>query len=333
MKNRVFVLDRRGHPLMPCTAKKARLLLSKGRARVHRYVPFTIRIVDRLLEDSALQPVQIKLDPGSKATGIAVVRGEYSDFTAIHGLYLMELEHRGQRISLQLQQRSMYRRNRRSRKTRYRKARFSNRTKPKGWLAPSLVHRIQSTMSWVRRFQKLVPVTALAQELVRFDTQQLENPDISGIEYQQGTLAGYEVREYLLEKYNRCCVYCGKSAMDVTVQIDHVVPRAHGGSNRVSNLVLACWKCNATKGSQPVEIFLVKKPEVLRQILASLKRPLKDAAAVNATRWRLYESLRATGLPVSVGTGGRTKWNRSRFGIPKTHAHDALCVGAVESFS
>jgi 5-methylcytosine-specific restriction endonuclease McrA len=182
-------------------------------------------------------------------------------------------------------------------------------------------------LSWVGRLRRWVPVRRIAVERVRFDTQVLERPGLGGVEYQQGALAGYELREYLLEKWSRHCVYCGMA--DVALQVEHVRPKAHGGSSRASNLVLACEDCNQAKGSRPVEAFLAKKPETLARILAGLKRPLADAAAVNATRWALWRALVATGLDVEAASGGRTKWNRSRLGVPKMHALDALCVGEV----
>lgn len=314
---------------MPCSEKRARLMLARGRARVVRLYPFTIRLVDRLTANSALQPVAVKLDPGSKATGIAVVREESGNKGAAV-LFLAELQHRGKQISEALTARSAMRRRRRG-NLRHRPARFDNRTKPKGWLAPSLRHRVDTAASWIGRLRRLAPVTGLATELVRFDMQLLEKPDISGVGYQRGTLAGYELREFLLNKWNRACAYCG--AVDVPLQIDHIVPRARGGSNRESNLTLACEPCNQDKGAQPVEQFLAKRPSVLARVKATARRSLKDAAAVNATRWALFNLLKGTGLPVETGSGGRTKWNRSRLGIPKTHALDAACVGTVEALS
>ena len=185
----VFVLDRRGKPLMPCSEKRARLLLTRGRARVHRVVP-------------------------------------------------------------------------------------------------------------------------------------LQNPQISGVAYQQGTLAGYEVREYLLEQWGRRCAYC--TGDGVPLEIDHITPRSRGGSDRVTNLTLACHPCNQAKGNRSAAEF--GHPE----IEAKAKQSLGDAAAVNSTRWSLLNALTATGLAVETGTGGRTKWNRTRLGVPKTHALDAACVGVVE---
>lgn len=331
----VFVLDRNGKPLMPCSEKRARLLLARGRARVHRVLPFVIRLIDRHVADCELQPVRIKLDPGSKTTGIALVRdvpeidvdtGEVLQGVAV--LNLFELVHRGRQISEALTARRSMRRARRNRKTRYRAARFLNRTRSKGWLAPSLQHRIDTVTSWVKRIRRWAPVSGLSQELVRFDMQAMENPEISGVEYQQGTLAGYETREYLLEKWGRQCCYCDTS--DVPLNVEHIRPKAKGGSNRVSNLAIACVACNQKKGVRDIEDFLSKQPDRLKRIKAQLKRPLKDAAAVNATRWALLTALQATGLSVEIASGGRTKFNRHMLSIPKTHALDAACVGRVD---
>jgi len=320
----VFVLDKHKKPLMPCSEKRARLMLERGRARVHRLHPFTVRLVDRVAADSVLQPIAVKLDPGSKTTGIAAVR----EGGAV--LFLGELQHRGRQISEALTARGAMRRRRRG-NLRYRPARFDNRTKPKGWLPPSLQHRVDTVSSWVARLRRALPVTSIATELVRFDMQLLENPDISGVGYQQGTLAGYELREFLLNKWNRACAYCG--VVNVPLQIEHIHSKARGGSNRESNLTLACQPCNQEKGAQPVEVYLAGRPAVLARIKATAKRPLKDAAAVNATRWALFNRLKQAGLPVSTGSGGRTKWNRSRLGIPKTHSLDAACVGEVDALS
>ncbi len=236
----VFVLDKRKKPLMPCHPARARELLREGRAVVHKIAPFTIRLKDRIGGET--QPVRVKIDPGSKATGLAVVREEETDGeTTAHVLFQSEIHHRGPQIKKKLDQRRAFRRRRRGH-LRYRKPRFANRTRPEGWLPPSLRHRVDSTVSWVERLRSLVPVSGLSQELVRFDMQKIDNPEIAGVEYQQGTLAGYEVREYLLEKWGRTCAYCG--AGNVPLEIDHIHPRSQGGSDRVSNLTLACRVCN-----------------------------------------------------------------------------------------
>ena len=320
----VYVLDKQGHPLMPCSEKRARLLLERGRARVHRQMPFVIRLTDRLQSESQCQPLSIKIDPGSKFTGIAVVRQQNKQ---VYVLSLIELVHRGAMIQKALLQRADYRRRRRSQNLRYRAPRFDNRTRKDGWLPPSLQHRVDTTMSWVQRLRRWAPVTDLAVERVKFDMHLMQNPEISGVEYQQGALQGYEVREYLLEKWGRKCMYC--QAENTPLQIEHIVARANGGSDRASNLGLACDPCNKRKGKLLIEVFLKKKPELLKQILAKAKTTLRDAAAVNATRNALFNELLKTGLPVETGTGGQTKFNRRTHGLPKTHALDAACVGEI----
>jgi 5-methylcytosine-specific restriction endonuclease McrA len=291
----------------------ARRWLTQGKAAVFRRHPFTIVLNSISREQQS--SLRLKLDPGSKTTGLAVVND-----AAGRVIWAAELSHRGQAITTKLVDRRATRRNRRQRKTRYRAARINNRRAREGKLPPSLESRVANVLTWVSRLRRLCLLEALSLELVRFDTQLMEHPEIRGVEYQQGILAGYEVKEYLLEKWDRRCVYRGKTG--VPLEIEHIVPKARGGSNRVSNLTLACKLCNEKKGAQTATEF--GHPEVQAQA----KRPLKDAAAVNSTRWALYQRLKATGLPMEVGTGGRTKWNRTRRGFPKTHWRDAACVGA-----
>ena len=297
----------------------ARRLLTSGKAAVYRRYPFTI-ILGEAVENPQVQPLRVKLDPGSKATGIAIVNDASGEV-----VFAAELQHRGHEIKKALDSRRAVRRSRRQRKTRYRKPRYSNRKRPKGWLPPSLQSRISNVLTWVHRLQKFCHITAISTELVKFDMQVIDNPDISGIEYQQGTLQGYETREYLLEKWDRKCAYCGKSG--IPLQIEHIVARANGGTNRISNLCLACEKCNVAKGTRDIKDFLKKKPEVLKRVLAQAKAPLKDASTVNATRWALLERLKVLGLPVECGSGGLTKFNRTVRELPKAHWLDAICVG------
>ncbi len=319
MSNYVFVIDTNKKPCNPVHPGTARHLLKSGKAAVFRRFPFTIILKTESTE--SVREIQLKIDPGSKTTGIALTQ----NYNVIWGA---ELSHRGYAIHISLESRSSIRRGRRNRHTRYRKVRWLNRARRKGWLAPSLQHRVDTTLTWVNKLIKFTPISGISQELVRFDLQQLENPEISGIEYQQGELAGYEVREYLLNKWDRKCAYC--DAENIPLQIEHIHPKAKGGSNRISNLCLACEKCNIKKGTQDIEKFLAKKPEVLKKILSQAKRPLVDAAAVNSTRWALFSRLKEKGLSVTTGSGGLTKFNRTRMELPKTHWLDAACVGSVE---
>jgi len=317
--SKIFVLDTNKRPLDPIHPAQARQLLRNKQAAIFRRFPFTI-ILKKACPDIETSPLRLKIDPGAKFTGMALVNDSTGEV-----VFAAELKHRGFAIRDALTSRRQLRRGRRTRKTRYRQPRFLNRTRPEGWLAPSLQSRIENIKTWVKKLSKFAPIEAISQELVRFDMQLMSNPDIQGKEYQQGTLAGYETREYLLEKWNRECAYCG--VKDVPFQVEHIQPRAKGGSNSITNLTLSCEKCNTKKGTKDIKEFLKKDPTRLQKIMKQAKRPLADAAAVNTTRFVLLEVLKATGLPVETGSGGLTKFNRSQQKLDKTHWIDAACVG------
>ena len=226
--NYVFVLDANKQPLNPIHSGWARKLLSSGRASIYRRYPFTIILKCKVV-DAEIHALRLKIDPGSKRTGLAIVNDKTGDV-----VFAAEVEHRGEQIKKAMDSRRVLRRGRRSCKTRYRKPRFLNRKRKEGWLPPSLMSRIYNIETWIRRLRQLCPIVALSLELVKFDTQAMQNPEISGVEYQQGELQGYEIREYLLEKFGRRCVYCGEE--NVPLQVEHIIPKTRGGSNRVSNL-------------------------------------------------------------------------------------------------
>ena len=316
--SKVFVLDIYKRPLDPIHPAQARLLLRNKKAAVFKRFPFTI-IFKKLIVKFP-EPLRIKFDPGAKTTGIAIV----NDLTG-EIVFAAELQHRGFAIRESLTSRRQLRRGRRARKTRYRQPRFVNRKRSDGWLPPSLMSRVENIETWFSKLRALAPIKFVSVELVRFDTQLMQNPEIQGKEYQQGTLAGYETREYLLEKFGRKCAYCDKQ--NVPLQIEHIHPRSKAGSNRISNLTLSCEKCNVKKGTTNIRDFLKKDPSKLEKILRESKKPLADTAAVNATRWKVYEILKNSLLPVETGSGGLTKFNRSQQGLEKTHWIDAACVG------
>ncbi len=311
---KVPVLDTTRKPLAPTTPRRARLLLKRGKASVFQPRPFTI-ILKREVEDPSTPDLRLKIDPGSKTTGIAIVDQESGEV-----VFAAEIEHRGEAIKKRLDARRAVRRNRRGRKTRYRKPRFDNRRRPNGWLPPSLRSRVENVHTWTRRLTRAYPIKGIAIELARFDTQLMQNHEIEGVEYQQGELQGFEMREYVLIKFNHRCVYAGaKSPCDEVLNVDHLVPRSRGGSNRLSNLVCACRKHNEEKSNLSLGEF--------SPIKARAKEPLKDAAAVNSTRWALLNRLKCSGMLVETGSGGLTKFNRTRRGLPKEHWIDAACVG------
>ncbi|MGM0412514.1 MAG: RNA-guided endonuclease IscB [Pseudomonadota bacterium] len=333
-QQRVFVQDPEGNPLMPCHPARARWLLRAGRARVVRRVPFTVQVLDRDPKDSAVQPVSLRLDPGAKTTGVALVaEGE----RGARVVWAAELTHRSQAIRARITDRRMYRRGRRSRKTRHRAPRFDNRTRPEGWLPPSLRSRVDNTRTWAERLAARAPVSTVVVETTRFDVHALSaGKPLSGVEYQQGTLQSWELREYLLYRHNHTCAYCQGESRDPVLEIEHVQPRSRGGSDRVANLVIACRTCNTAKGNRtPGEWAAALGRTKLDQARAKAalaieagKRPtLRDAAAMNASRYAVGRAVKILGLPVTFTSGGRTKANRSSQDYPKAHWIDAACTG------
>ena len=317
---RVFVLDRTKKPLMPGCSARARELLRKGKAAIFRLHPFTIILLHR--EGGETQQVELKIDPGSKTTGIALI-AFFKEATQL--IWAANLTHRGEACKSALETRRALRRGRRFRNTRYRLPRFNNRTRPAGWLPPSLKSRVDNIYHWTRRLSRFAPLSKIALETVRFDTQKMQNERDSSVEYSQGSLMGYEVREYLLEKWGRKCAYC--NACEVRLEIDHIVAKSRGGTDRVTNLVICCRPCNEKKGSHPVQAFLKSNPTKLTQILKVSQTSLKDTASVNATRHATQATLITLGLPITCWSGGLTKFNRCKQKLLKDHWIDAACVG------
>ncbi|WP_326589626.1 RNA-guided endonuclease IscB [Streptomyces sp. NBC_01294] len=330
----MFVLAKGGEPLMPCHPARARALLDSGRAVVARRAPFAIRLKHRTRTGSTVEGVQLRLDPGSKATGIAItderrqVDPQARAPVVRRGLIAIELRHRGQQIHRGMMRRAGYRRRRRSANLRYRAPRYENRPRPAGWLPPSLRHRIDATLSLVTRLCRYAPVVEIHVEQVAFDTAAVAGVRPSEIRGNpDSTLAGSEVREFLLAKWNRSCAYCG--ATGVPLNIEHVRPRSRGGSDRMSNLVLACIPCNQAKGTSRVEEFLSGQPTRLADVITQLRKPLQDVAVMNATRLQVVEALTTLGVPVHTWSGGRTRWNRFAARLPKSHTLDALATGVI----
>lgn len=316
----IFLVDKKNRPLNMLHPAQGRKFLTAGKASVISNYPFILKLKHEVKEP-LLNEYTIKLDPGAKTTGISILQDNKIMFCA-------ELEHRVFNIVDALKDRAMHRRFRRARHTRYRKARFLNRGGNKeGWIPPSFRSRINNIVHWVKKLMAICPITNIVIEHCKFDTQLMDNPEIKGVEYQQGTLLGYEVRQYLLEKFNYKCAYCGNS--NTALQIEHIQPKAKGGSNRLSNLTIACEKCNIRKGKMTLQEFGKKAKKDFSAIQKQAEKTikLKDTAIMNSSRWKTFEELN-TLAPVTCGTGGRTKFNRTINNLPKTHYFDAACVGS-----
>jgi 5-methylcytosine-specific restriction endonuclease McrA len=308
---KVFVLSKEGKPLMPTTPRRARGWLKAKSARVVRQEPFTIRLC--FATKAHVQPAKVGVDPGSKEVGIAAIA---------NGEVVFQAEiHLRDDITEKMTQRRQHRRNRRARKTRYREARSDNRRRPEGWLPPSLHSKAEATVKAVGFIASFVPVGRVTVEVGSFDTQKMQNRDITHLDYQQGELQGYFLRAYVLEKWQRKCAYC--DGREVPLEIEHIVPKSRGGSSRASNLTLACHACNQRKGQQTAAEF------GFPDVQAKARVALKDAAHVSAVKSRVVHDLQAVfgESQVSLTYGYETKYKRIQvFDLPKSHTNDAVAI-------
>ena len=204
---------------------KVRRLLKSGKAKVFRYEPFTIQLLYETTEYT--QDVTLGVDAGYQTIG-------FSATTKNEELISGELELLSG-MSERLKERAMYRRMRRARK-RYRPPRFNNRRRAKGWLAPSIQHKLDSHIRLVDILTSILPVTEIIVEVANFDIQAIKNPSISGIAYQQGQQAGFwNLREYILHRDGHKCqnTNCKNKSKEKILQIHHIVtyrkiePTAH----------------------------------------------------------------------------------------------------------
>lgn len=308
----IYVLAPSGQPLMPTRRhNKVWYWLRKGMAKVVRREPFTIQLC---FETTAYkQAVTVGVDTGSKTVGIAAT---------LNGAVVYQAEvHLRTDIAERMIQRQQYRRTRRGRKTRYRPARWANRRRLAGWLPPSVRSKAEATVKAVGLVASCLPVERLNVEIAGFDTQKMHHPEIAGMAYQQGDLFGYHLREYLLEKWQRRCAYC--QSQGIPLQIEHIVPKGRGGSDRASNLTLACEPCNLRKGTRTAGEF--GYPEVQKQA----RVPLKDAAHVSSLKTAVLQQLRSRfgAAHVTVTYGYETKYQRIQvLGWPKSHTNDAVAI-------
>ena len=316
------VLDQNGKPLMPTTRLgKVYRLLKTQKAHIVSYEPFTIQL-NYEPDTHIIQPMTLGVDSGAIHSGYSVAN-EHREY------YSAEVVARDD-ISKRLSDRHMYRRNRRYRKTRYRKPRFNNRkNKKKGWLPPSLEQKVAVQLNEIDHLHHYFPIGKIIVETAEFDIQKIKNPNISGIEYQQGTLQGYNIRNYLLEKHNRKCFYCGKTVSKF--EVEHMIPKARGGSNRIDNLTLSCHECNQEKDTLTAEEFIkqtlpAKKATAKLKQLPNEKRLFEYMAYMNATRWALYNVIDEKYSNVEMTYGYITKYNRIQADLPKAHHIDAKCI-------
>ena len=302
----VYVINKQGQALMPTERfGKVRRLLKNSLAHVVCRIPFTIQL-DYDTTDYT-QPVSLGVDAGSKHIGISATTSEKE-------LYAADVELRNDIVD-KLSTRREQRRTRRSR-LRYRKARFNNRvsSKRKGWLAPSVENKIQTHLTVVEKIHKFLPITNIVVEIASFDIQKINNPIISGSEYQQGEqLDFFNVREYVLFRDNHICQHCKGKSKDKVLNVHHIESRKAGGDSP-NNLITLCETCHKAYHRGEFELN-VKRGKSFR-----------DAAFMGIMRWSFYDRLKNIYPNVSMTFGYITKNTRITNNLPKDHYVDARCI-------
>ena len=295
---------------MPCSQRKARLLLKQKKAKIVGYKPFTIQL--RYATGEAKQEVIVGIDEGARHVGIAIVsqdkvlaKGEVELRQDVHSLLLT---------------RAQYRRSRRFRKTRYRKARFLNRKKPEGWLPPSIQAKLDANFAWIDRFCSLVPNPKLRIEVGKFDVAKMISPEIQGMDYQHGQTYGYyDVRYYVFARDEYTCQVCKKKGK--ILHTHHIIYRSEGGTDRADNLMTVCTDCHTSENHKPGGILYkwMKEHKKTKQY--------KEPSFMNTLRiwtFRKYPNAEIT-------YGSETSPRRKELGLEKTHYNDAIAITGVKS--
>lgn len=339
----VILLDKNKKPAGFTTEAHLRRLTEKHHAVIYRKYPCVAILTKRDVRDfKNVRSFRIKIDPGAKHTGIAVVCNETDEV-----VFFMQIEHRGEQVKSKLDTRRAVRRNRRNRETGYRRCKYRTGSfdskRDEDWLPPSVKSTVNNIINWVKRLSRWILITECSVEAVRFDAQLIDNPNVEGEEYQHGELFGYELREYLLDKYGHKCQYCNGESGDSVLEWEHIIPKSRGGSDSIKNATLSCRSCNQEKSNKRPEewaVIIKMKPNLteldkarINGIESVMKGKIKKSnrycAWVNSSRRYLEKNLFSMFDNVECSSGGRTKYNRMSLNMPKDHHFDALCVGNV----
>lgn len=302
----VYVQDIDSKPMMPTTRHgKVRRLLKDNKAVVVNTCPFTIKLMYKTSDYK--QEIVLGVDAGTKHVGLSAT-------TKSKELYSGEVILRNDVVEL-LSTRRELRRTRRNR-LRYRKPRFENRIKSKrlGWVAPSVRHRIDAHIRVIDNVCSILPISRIIVEVAQFDTQKINNPNISGNEYQKGDQLGFwNVREYVLTRDGHKCQHCKGKSKDHILNVHHIESRKTGGDSP-SNLITLCETCHKEYHKGNIDLK-VKRGKSLR-----------DAAVMGIMKWKLYDELKSKYDNVSMTFGYITKYNRIKYGIEKSHTSDAFVI-------
>lgn len=306
----VYVLDQENNPLMPTSRHgKVRRLLNSGKAKVVKNNPFTIKLLYKSTKHK--QKVTLGVDAGSKVVGLSATTKKKEVFAS-------EVILRNDIVKL-IATKQQNRRTKRNR-LRYRKARFNNRTKfkKKGWLAPSVKHKIDTHLTAISNIYDILPISKIIVETASFDTQKLKNDKINGYQYQQGNQLGFwNVRQYVLFRDNHKCQHCKGKSKDNVLNVHHIESRQTGGDSP-SNLITLCNTCHDDHHKGKIDLKIKRG------------KSYKDATFMGIMRWSFYNKLKETYIPLNIEVkntyGYLTKNKRIENNLPKEHCIDAFCI-------
>jgi 5-methylcytosine-specific restriction endonuclease McrA len=310
----VYVLNKNGQPLMPTNRHgKVKHLLRDGKAKVVKKCPFTIK----LLYDSTIhtQNLTLGVDTGSGTIGAAV-----SDDNG-NICYMSKVKIRND-IADKMKQRLKYRRNRRNRKTRYRKARWLNRKNSikSDRFSPTMVSKFNSHTKEIEYVKSILPITTLVLEAGQFDTHLMKNPSLANPKvkswgYQKGINYGFEnTKAMVLNRDNHTCQCCNGKHKDSKLEVHHIIYRSQGGSDEESNLITLCHTCHKDLHAGKITLKLDGKE----------KGTLKYATQMNSIRCQMLRH-----YPYVIETFGMvTKANRLSMGLEKDHHIDACVIAS-----
>lgn len=307
----VYVISQDDQPLMPCSNPIARLLLKQGKAKVKSRDPFTIKLT--YATTGYTQDLTLGVDTGSGTIGTAVST-DNGDI-----VYMSEVVVRND-ITDKMTQRATYRRNRRNRKTRYRKTRWLNRKNSikSDRFNPTMTSKLHSHVKEIEYIKSILPITTMVFETGQFDTHLMKNPSLDNPKvrpwgYQKGANYGFEnTKAMVLNRDHYTCQYCKGKHKDSKLEVHHIVFRSQGGSDEESNLITLCHTCHKNLHSGKIRLKLSGK----------VKGNLKYATQMNSIRKQLFKL-----YPNAIETFGYvTKANRLRLGVSKEHYYDACTI-------
>jgi len=307
----VYVISRHGKPLMPCSPRKARILLKTGKAKVIKREPFTIKLLYG--SGTATQKLTLGLDTGSSKVGSAVVNEETDEV-----VYMSEVTIRND-ITRKMTRRATARRNRRSRKTRYRPARWANRRNSirKDRFSPTMVSKINSYLKEIDFVCSILPVSKLIIETCTFDPHALKNPAVLKNKwlYQKGINYSFEnTRAYVLNRDSYKCQHCEGKTKNKKLEVHHIIFKRNNGSDEAENLITLCKTCHDK----------LHKGDIKLKKIGKVKSQLKHATQMNSIRVQLLRM-----LPKAIETFGFvTKAHRRLLGLPKEHYIDAAIIAS-----